>query len=97
MDGLLVLSQHLKSFRSPQNPPQSPQTPGDPLPGPSGSPEIPGDPLRRLNVDGLLVLFPYEFIYPEQFSYMLELKRTLDAKVGSWGGSRGIRRDPPGS
>ncbi|KAM4751729.1 LOW QUALITY PROTEIN: general transcription and DNA repair factor IIH helicase subunit XPD, partial [Cyanocitta cristata] len=34
----------------------------------------------RLNVDGLLVLFPYEFIYPEQFSYMLELKRTLDAK-----------------
>ncbi|NWZ93543.1 ERCC2 helicase, partial [Nesospiza acunhae] len=35
---------------------------------------------RRLNVDGLLVLFPYEFIYPEQFSYMLELKRTRDAK-----------------
>ncbi|XP_072777005.1 general transcription and DNA repair factor IIH helicase subunit XPD isoform X3 [Taeniopygia guttata] len=34
----------------------------------------------KLNVDGLLVLFPYEFIYPEQFSYMLELKRTLDAK-----------------
>uniref|UniRef100_A0A8C3R8J2 DNA 5'-3' helicase n=1 Tax=Cyanoderma ruficeps TaxID=181631 RepID=A0A8C3R8J2_9PASS len=40
---------------------------------------MPGDPVR-LNVDGLLVLFPYEFIYPEQFSYMLELKRTLDAK-----------------
>uniref|UniRef100_A0A8C4M2G6 General transcription and DNA repair factor IIH helicase subunit XPD n=1 Tax=Equus asinus asinus TaxID=83772 RepID=A0A8C4M2G6_EQUAS len=33
-----------------------------------------------LNVDGLLVYFPYDYIYPEQFSYMLELKRTLDAK-----------------
>ena len=35
-----------------------------------------------LTVDGLPVLFPYEYIYPEQYSYMLELKRTLDAKVG---------------
>lgn len=26
--------------------------------------------------------FPYDYIYPEQYSYMLELKRTLDAKVG---------------
>lgn len=33
-------------------------------------------------MDGLLVYFPYDYIYPEQFSYMLELKRTLDAKVG---------------
>lgn len=41
----------------------------------------------RLNVDGLLVYFPYDYIYPEQFSYMLELKRTLDAKVG--GGTPG--------
>ena len=24
--------------------------------------------------------FPYEYIYPEQYRYMLELKRTLDAK-----------------
>lgn len=24
--------------------------------------------------------FPYEYIYPEQYAYMLELKRTLDAK-----------------
>ncbi|XP_010575018.1 PREDICTED: TFIIH basal transcription factor complex helicase XPD subunit-like, partial [Haliaeetus leucocephalus] len=37
-------------------------------------------PFRRLNIDGLLVYFPYDYIYPEQFSYMLELKRTLDAK-----------------
>ncbi|NXL54858.1 ERCC2 helicase, partial [Podilymbus podiceps] len=35
---------------------------------------------HRLNIDGLLVYFPYDYIYPEQFSYMLELKRTLDAK-----------------
>ncbi|XP_048474147.1 general transcription and DNA repair factor IIH helicase subunit XPD [Rhincodon typus] len=34
----------------------------------------------RLNIDGLLVHFPYDFIYPEQYSYMLELKRILDAK-----------------
>ena len=33
-------------------------------------------------MDGLLVYFPYEYIYPEQYAYMLELKRTLDAKVG---------------
>uniref|UniRef100_A0A3Q4HUZ2 DNA 5'-3' helicase n=1 Tax=Neolamprologus brichardi TaxID=32507 RepID=A0A3Q4HUZ2_NEOBR len=33
-----------------------------------------------LNIDGLLVYFPYDYIYPEQYSYMLELKRTLDAK-----------------
>ncbi|KAG6923177.1 ERCC excision repair 2, TFIIH core complex helicase subunit, partial [Chelydra serpentina] len=35
---------------------------------------------RGLNIDGLLVYFPYDYIYPEQYSYMLELKRTLDAK-----------------
>ncbi|KAF5910440.1 hypothetical protein HPG69_018214 [Diceros bicornis minor] len=40
----------------------------------------PAVPAARLNVDGLLVYFPYDYIYPEQFSYMLELKRTLDAK-----------------
>lgn len=37
----------------------------------------------RLNVDGLWVYFPYEFIYPEQYAYMLELKRSLDAKVSA--------------
>lgn len=31
-------------------------------------------------MDGLLVYFPYEYIYPEQYAYMKELKRTLDAK-----------------
>lgn len=36
----------------------------------------------RLDVDGLTVLFPYEYIYPEQYSYMIELKKALDAKVG---------------
>uniref|UniRef100_A0A2P2I4Y2 General transcription and DNA repair factor IIH helicase subunit XPD n=1 Tax=Hirondellea gigas TaxID=1518452 RepID=A0A2P2I4Y2_9CRUS len=34
----------------------------------------------RLDMDGLEVLFPYEFIYPEQYAYMLDLKRALDAK-----------------
>ncbi|XP_078592017.1 general transcription and DNA repair factor IIH helicase subunit XPD-like [Branchiostoma floridae x Branchiostoma japonicum] len=34
----------------------------------------------KINIDGLLVLFPYDYIYPEQYSYMVELKRSLDAK-----------------
>ncbi|KAL3872577.1 hypothetical protein ACJMK2_035793 [Sinanodonta woodiana] len=34
----------------------------------------------KINVDGLLVYFPYDYIYPEQYMYMLELKKTLDAK-----------------
>nr|CAD7407958.1 unnamed protein product [Timema poppensis] len=34
----------------------------------------------RISVDGLLVYFPYDYIYPEQYAYMLELKRGLDAK-----------------
>ena len=34
----------------------------------------------KLNINGLLVYFPYDYIYPEQFSYMLELKKSLDAK-----------------
>ena len=29
---------------------------------------------------GLEILFPYDFMYPEQYNYMLELKRALDAK-----------------
>ncbi|XP_063600558.1 general transcription and DNA repair factor IIH helicase subunit XPD-like [Penaeus indicus] len=33
-----------------------------------------------LDVDGMQVFFPYDFIYPEQYSYMLDLKRSLDAK-----------------
>lgn len=35
----------------------------------------------RISVDGLLVYFPYDYIYPEQYAYMLDLKRGLDAKV----------------
>lgn len=31
-------------------------------------------------LDDLTVYFPYEFIYPEQYEYMKELKRSLDAK-----------------
>ena len=34
----------------------------------------------KLNIGGLLVHFPYDYIYPEQFSYMQELKRSLDAR-----------------
>ncbi|RWS13277.1 TFIIH basal transcription factor complex helicase XPD subunit-like protein [Dinothrombium tinctorium] len=34
----------------------------------------------KLNVDGLIVYFPYDYIYPEQYSYIVELKKCLDAK-----------------
>ncbi len=41
-------------------------------------------PHRRMKffLDGLPVYFPYDYIYPEQYAYMCELKRILDAKVG---------------
>lgn len=31
-------------------------------------------------IDELVVYFPYEYIYPEQYAYMRELKMTLDAE-----------------
>ncbi|KAK2079810.1 hypothetical protein QBZ16_002205 [Prototheca wickerhamii] len=34
----------------------------------------------RFQLEGLTVYFPYEYIYPEQYQYMLELKHALDAK-----------------
>ncbi|XP_043495959.1 general transcription and DNA repair factor IIH helicase subunit XPD [Polistes fuscatus] len=34
----------------------------------------------KINVDDLIVYFPYDYIYPEQYAYMFELKRGLDAK-----------------
>lgn len=33
----------------------------------------------RVNIDGLVVYFPYERMYPEQYEYMCRLKQTLDA------------------
>ena len=32
-------------------------------------------------LDDLPILFPYEFIYPEQYAYMKDIKKALDAKV----------------
>jgi DNA excision repair protein ERCC-2 len=34
----------------------------------------------KFKIEGLTVYFPYEFIYPEQYDYMVDLKRTLDAR-----------------
>lgn len=34
----------------------------------------------KFQLEGLTVYFPYEYIYPEQYQYMLELKHALDAK-----------------
>lgn len=46
----------------------------------------------KFQLEDLTVYFPYEYIYPEQYKYMLELKHALDAKghclleVGGAGG-----------
>ncbi|KAI8852107.1 hypothetical protein BC829DRAFT_424885 [Chytridium lagenaria] len=34
----------------------------------------------KFMLDGLPVLFPYDYIYPEQYAYMKDMKRALDAK-----------------
>ncbi|KAI3840738.1 hypothetical protein MKX03_026633 [Papaver bracteatum] len=34
----------------------------------------------KFQIEDITVYFPYDNIYPEQYSYMVELKRTLDAK-----------------
>lgn len=34
----------------------------------------------KFQIDDLTVYFPYDYIYPEQYRYMEELKKTLDAK-----------------
>jgi len=34
----------------------------------------------KFKLEDMNVFFPYEYIYPEQYRYMLELKRALDAK-----------------
>jgi Rad3-related DNA helicase len=36
----------------------------------------------KLFVEELPVLFPYDYIYPEQYQYMLHLKATLDGSRG---------------
>ncbi|PIC41192.1 hypothetical protein B9Z55_008698 [Caenorhabditis nigoni] len=33
----------------------------------------------QLDIDGLKVLFPYDYVYPEQVLYMKEVKKALDA------------------
>lgn len=33
------------------------------------------------DLDGLTVYFPYDYLYPEQWRYMMELKRALDAQA----------------
>ncbi len=37
----------------------------------------------RFTIDQLEVYFPYDYIYPEQYEYMVEIKRALDAKVSA--------------
>ena len=34
-----------------------------------------------IDIAGLCVYFPYDYIYPEQYQYMVFIKRTLDDGV----------------
>ncbi|KAJ3217138.1 DNA-dependent ATPase of the nucleotide excision repair factor 4 complex [Clydaea vesicula] len=34
----------------------------------------------KFELDGLPIIFPYDYIYPEQYSYMRDLKKALDGK-----------------
>ena len=34
----------------------------------------------RFSVEGVEVFFPYDRLYPEQYAYMVEMKRALDAR-----------------
>lgn len=33
----------------------------------------------KFRVDGLMVYFPYTYVYPEQYNYMLSLKKSIDS------------------
>ncbi|KAI9031578.1 hypothetical protein CLU79DRAFT_694011, partial [Phycomyces nitens] len=35
----------------------------------------------RFYIDDLVVHFPYDKIYPEQYQYMCDLKKSLDAQA----------------
>lgn len=68
-------------------------TPQNPSGIPTRSQQVPLD-FPRLNVDGLLVLFPYEFIYPKQLGAGVA---GAQARAGCQGGVWGeILRDPLG-
>ncbi|KAF6032844.1 ERCC2 [Bugula neritina] len=34
----------------------------------------------KIDIDGIDVYFPYDYIYPEQYLYMQELKKSIDAQ-----------------
>ncbi|KAL0459545.1 UNVERIFIED_CONTAM: General transcription and DNA repair factor IIH helicase subunit XPD, partial [Sesamum latifolium] len=44
----------------------------------------------KFQIEDVTVYFPYDNIYPEQYSYMVELKRALDAKGEAFGASARI-------
>lgn len=45
----------------------------------------------KFKIDDLTIYFPYDYIYPEQYSYMRELKMTLD------GAGHGVLEMPSGT
>ena len=48
-------------------------------------------------MDGLAVYFPYEYVYKEQYEYMLEIKRAYDAGAAKGGGGHSVLEMPSGT
>ncbi len=44
------------------------------------NPKSPENNNMKFDIEDVTVYFPYDHIYPEQYAYMVELKRALDAK-----------------
>eukprot|EP00035_Acanthoeca_spectabilis_P010032 m.177130 g.177130 ORF g.177130 m.177130 type:complete len:824 (-) comp14906_c0_seq12:885-3356(-) len=48
-------------------------------------------------LDGLPVYFPYEYVYKEQYEYMLEIKRAYDAGAAKGGDGHSVLEMPSGT
>jgi DNA excision repair protein ERCC-2 len=37
--------------------------------------------IKRFKIDDLEIIFPYDYIYPEQYAYMKDLYKSIQKKV----------------
>ena len=62
-------------------PTRSRQLPLEPQPRPSEPGHQDPQPTMKFLLDDMEFVFPYDKMYPEQYSYVCDLKRSLDAHV----------------
>lgn len=48
-------------------------------------------------LDGMYVYFPYDYVYKEQYEYMLEIKRAYDAGAARGCGGHSVLEMPSGT